>query len=65
MPQYRVTLGVIGTCRKRDYDPKRPKSAQRVCLFTRNKPRKLLGRHPNLMSAKRQEVAIEIRRRNA
>jgi hypothetical protein len=65
LAKYRVTLGVIGKCRRSDYDPKRPRSAQKVCLFTRNKPRKLLGRHPNTVSAKRQEVAIEIRRRNA
>lgn len=62
MPQFRVTLGVIGRCRKMDYDPKRPRSAQKMCLFTRKAPKRLLGRHPDRQSAIRQERAIEIRR---
>lgn len=60
--RFRIALGVIRPCRKRDYDPKRPQSAQKVCLFTKSGPRRLLGRHPDFKSAKRQEVAIEIRR---
>lgn len=62
MAKFKISLGVVGRCRKRDYDPKRPRSAQKVCLFTRQKPRRLLGRHPNRGSAIRQERAIEIRR---
>jgi hypothetical protein len=60
--QVSLTLGVIRPCRKADFDPKRPKSAQKVCLYTRKTPRRLLGRHPNRPSAVRQERAIEIRR---
>lgn len=56
-------MGIIKPCRKRDLDPKRPASAQRVCLYTKRKPRRLLGRHPNQTSAARQEKAIEINKR--
>ncbi len=55
-------LGVIKPCRKTDFDPKRPRSAQRVCLYTKRKPRRLLGRHPNRASALRQESVIEMRK---
>lgn len=57
-----LSLGVIRKCRKGDRDPKRPKSAQKVCLYGR-KDRRLLGRHPNVNSAIRQERAIMIRKR--
>lgn len=60
MAKFRATLGLIGRCRKRDYDPKRPRSAQRVCLVDR-KTRRLLGRHPDRAAAIRQERAIQIR----
>lgn len=60
--RFQVSLGVIRSCRKGDYDPKRPRSAQKVCLYTRKTPRRLLGRHPDRTSAIRQERAIEIRR---
>lgn len=56
-------MGVIKTCRKQDFDPKRPAAAQRVCLYTKSKPRRLLGRHPNRSAALKQEQAIEIRKR--
>jgi hypothetical protein len=59
----RFQMGVIRPCRKRDVDPKRPESSQKVCLYTKSKPRRLLGRHPNRPSALRQERAIEIRKR--
>lgn len=53
-------LGIIKPCKKGDLDPKRPKSAQKVCLYSRKRPGKLLGRHPNRAAALRQERAIEI-----
>jgi len=55
-------MGRIRPCLKRDLDPARPKSAQRVCLYTKRKPRRLLGRHPNRASALRQERLIEMRK---
>lgn len=58
----RVEMGIIRPCRKRDFDPARPRSRQRVCLYTKSAPRRLLGRHPNAAAARRQEVAIEIRK---
>lgn len=58
----RVQMGVILPCRRRDLDPSRPRSKQRVCLYTKNTPRRLLGRHPNRAAARRQEAAIEIRK---
>jgi hypothetical protein len=58
-----LALGVIRPCRKRDYDPKRPKKAQKVCLYTARTPRRLLGRHPDKPSAIRQEYAIKMRQR--
>lgn len=56
-------MGIIKPCRKRDLDPDRPKSQQKVCLYTKRKPRRLLGRHPNRPSAIRQERVIEMRKR--
>lgn len=58
----RLQMGVIRPCRKQDLDPKRPGSAQRVCLYTKRTPRRLLGRHPNLVSARRQEAVIQMRK---
>ncbi len=57
-----LQLGIIRPCRKSDFDPKRPKSKQRVCLYTKSKPRRLLGRHPSRASALRQEAVIEMRK---
>jgi hypothetical protein len=56
-------MGIIKPCRKRDLDPDRPKGQQKVCLYTKRKPRRLLGRHPNRGAAIKQEQAIEIRKR--
>lgn len=56
-------MGIMKPCRKRDLDPKRPKSQQKVCLYSKKKPGKLLGRHPNRAAARKQEQAIEIRKR--
>lgn len=57
------SLGIIRDCRKSDIDPKRPKRQQKKCLYTKRKPRRLLGRHPNYESALRQERLIQIRKR--
>lgn len=59
----RYELGIIKACKKADIDPKRPRSAQKVCLYSRKKPGKLLGRHPNRASALKQERVIEMRKR--
>lgn len=56
-------LGIISPCRSRDIDPTRPKSKQKVCLFSKSRPRKLLGRHPSYKAALRQERAIQMRKR--
>lgn len=53
-------LGIIRPCRRKDVDPRRPKD--RICLYD-SKGRRLLGRHPNRMSALRQERAIQVRKR--
>lgn len=53
---------MIRPCRKRDIDPKRALSSQKVCLYSRHTG-KLLGRHPTSTSALRQERAIQIRKR--
>lgn len=58
----RYAMGIIRPCRRRDLDPKRPRSRQRVCLYTKKTPRRLLGRHPNRASALRQEAVIEMRK---
>jgi hypothetical protein len=55
-------LGIIKPCKRGDIDPKRPKSQQKLCLYTRKKPTRLLGRHPNRASALRQERVIEMRK---
>jgi len=55
---------VIKDCRKEDYDPKRPKSEQEVCLYTHD-GKELLGRHPNKESAEKQERAIQWRKHGA
>lgn len=56
----RIELGVIRRCRKRDIDPKRP--GHKVCLYTKSKPRRLLGRHRTRKSALRQERVIQMRK---
>jgi hypothetical protein len=56
-------LGIIRDCREADIDPKRPRSKQQKCLYSKGKPSKLLGRHPNYKSALKQERAIQIRKR--
>ena len=56
--QPRERTAVIKPCRQKDYDPDRPKSEQRVCLYTKDGKR-LLGRHPNEEAARKQEVAIK------
>jgi len=56
----RIELGVVKACRKRDVDPKRP--GHRVCLYTKSKPRRLLGRHKTLKSALRQERFIQMKK---
>lgn len=56
-------MGIIKPCRKRDLDPKRPRSQQRMCLYTKKGPKRLLGRHPSYASALKQEQAIEIHKR--
>jgi hypothetical protein len=49
----------IKPCRKEDIDPDRPRSEQRQCLYTKD-GKKLLGRHPSIESAKKQEAAIQV-----
>lgn len=56
-----LVTAVIKKCRKRDYDPKRPRSKQRWCLYD-HKGKKLLGRHPSKKRALRQERAIQVRK---
>jgi len=51
---------VIIPCKKEDFDPDRPKSEQKMCLYTKDR-KKLLGRHPDATSAKQQEKAIHSR----
>lgn len=58
----RVQMGILRPCRARDIDPKRPRSQQMICLYTKKPPRRLLGRHPNRASALRQEAVIEMRK---
>lgn len=58
----RLQMGILRPCAERDIDPKRPRSQQRVCLYTKKQPRRLLGRHPNRASALRQEAVIEMRK---
>lgn len=54
-----LKTAVIKKCRKKDHDPKRPASAQKWCLYTKNGKR-LLGRHSSKASAQKQEQAIQI-----
>jgi hypothetical protein len=53
----RLQLGIIRPCLKRDR-----KSGKPICLYSKRKPRKLLGRHGSKASALRQEQAIQIRK---
>jgi hypothetical protein len=50
----------IKKCKQKDFDPDRPKSEQRWCLYTKDGS-KLLGRHPTKEDARDQEVAIHAR----
>lgn len=51
---------MIRPCKKDDIDPKRPK--HKVCLYTKSKPQRLLGRHRSLASALRQERLIQAKK---
>lgn len=55
----RLQLGIIKPCLKRDR-----KGGKTVCLYSKSKPRRLLGRHWTVPSARRQEVAIQIKKRS-
>lgn len=55
----RFQLGIIKACAKKDLDPKRP--GHKICLYTRRKPKRVLGRHRSFKSALRQEHAIKAR----
>lgn len=54
----RLQLGIIRPCLKRDR-----KGGKTICLYSKSKPRKLLGRHKSIASALRQEHAIIIRKK--
>lgn len=54
-------LGVIKACARKDVDPKRP--GHRICLYSKSRPGRLLGRHRSRASALRQERVIEMRKR--
>ncbi len=54
-------LGIIKLCRQRDLDSKQPR--KKWCLYSKKKPKKVLGRHPSRKAAHRQEVAIKISQR--
>lgn len=55
------SLGIIKLCARKDRDPKKPKN--KWCLYSKKKPKKVLGRHPTRKKAHRQEVAIKISQR--
>ena len=58
----KLRTAIIKDCRKKDLDPDRPASEQKVCLYTHSKPHRLLGRHPDEEAAKKQERAIQWRK---
>ncbi len=58
----KLRTAIIKDCRKKDLDPDRPVSEQKVCLYTHSKPHRLLGRHPDEEAAKKQERAIQWRK---
>jgi hypothetical protein len=53
-------VAVIKPCKKKDIDPDRPMSEQKICLYTQDGKR-LLGRHPSEEAARNQEIAIKAR----
>jgi len=55
-----LKTAIIRPCDKKDIDPDRPLSEQKVCLYSKKTPGKLLGRHPNEESARKQEAVIQI-----
>lgn len=54
-------LGIIKRCRKSDLTPKKPKSKQRWCLWTKSESR-IIGRHPSKSRAIKQERLIEMKK---
>lgn len=52
---------VIKKCPEKDIDPDRPRSEQKICLYTHDGSR-LLGRHPDRESAMRQERLIQMKK---
>jgi hypothetical protein len=55
-----MRIAVVRQCNEKDIDPDRPKSEQKICLYTKDGKR-LLGRHPDKQSAYKQEAAIKAR----
>jgi len=51
---------MIRRCKKSDIDPDRPD--HKVCLYTKSKPQKLLGRHRSIESALRQERLVQMKK---
>lgn len=60
-----LKTAIIRPCDKKDIDPNRPLEAQKVCLYSKRYPQRLLGRHPSEASAKKQEAVIQMRKKKA
>ena len=57
----KAQLGIIKKCLKRDLNKKQP--GKKWCLYSKKKPKKVLGRHRTRTLAHKQEVAIKISQR--
>ncbi len=60
-PRRGAQLGIIKKCLKRDLNPKQ--RGKTWCLYSKKKPKKVLGRHRTKRAAHKQEVAIKISQR--
>lgn len=60
-----VYTAIVKECRKKDFDPKRPAKDQKICLYSKKDPNKLLGRHPSEEAARKQERAIHVNKKGS
>ena len=56
---------VIKPCRQKDKKGDKPLSSQKVCLYSKKDPTKLLGRHPSEQAARQQEKAIHVNKKGS
>jgi len=56
---------IVKPCRQKDKKSDKPLHDQKVCLYSKKDPTKLLGRHPSEQAARQQEKAIHVNKKGS